>query len=70
MPGSELRNQILGLVLRLVRSKVRKDLLVDGVSDEGALVVLSIDPLSTQIWKSQKLCNGLLRDDYSLTKHM
>src|ERR1044072_9613311 len=59
---SELRNQAFGLVLCLVRSIVREDFSVDGASDKVALVVLPIDPLPTQMGKTQKLCNGLLSD--------
>ena len=70
MSGSELRNQVLGLVLSLVRRVIGEDFLIDGVSDKGTLVILSLDSLPTQMWKSKKLCNGLLRDDDSLTQHM
>src|ERR1044072_2275385 len=70
VPDSELRDQASGLVFRLVRSKIREDFPVDGVSDKGALVVLPIDSLPTQMGKTQKLCNGLLRDDDFLTKDM
>src|ERR1044072_1738046 len=54
VPGSELRDQILGFVLLHVRRVVGEDFLVNDVFDMRTLVVLPLDPLSPQMWKRKK----------------